>query len=71
MLDIFQLIRRIAPYYSTVLIVGGTGTGKEVLAKAIHSLSPVSREPFIACNCSGFVDALIETRSTLPQPSLT
>ncbi|MEE8329369.1 MAG: sigma-54 dependent transcriptional regulator [Thermodesulfovibrionia bacterium] len=61
MLDIFQLIRRIAPYYSTILIVGGTGTGKEVLAKAIHSLSSVSREPFIACNCSGFVDALIES----------
>jgi len=61
MLDIFSLIRRVAPYYRTMLIVGGTGTGKEVLARAVHHLSPSSKEPFIACNCSGLIETLIES----------
>ncbi len=61
MLDIFSLIRRVSSHYRTMLIMGGTGTGKEVLARAIHNLSPYSKEPFIACNCSGFVDTLIES----------
>ncbi len=61
MLDIFTLIKRIAPYYRTMLIEGATGTGKEVLAKAVYKLSPASREPFIVCNCSGLVENLIES----------
>ncbi len=61
MLDIFNLIKRVAQYYRTMLILGDTGTGKEVMAKAVHKLSPVSSEPFIVCNCSGLVENLIES----------
>lgn len=61
MLDIFSLMRRVAPYYRTVLIIGGTGTGKELLAKAVHNFSSVAKEPFVACNCSGLVETLIES----------
>lgn len=61
MLDIFMMIKRIAPYFRTMLIEGDTGTGKEVLARAVHKLSPTSREPFIVCNCSGLVENLIES----------
>ncbi len=60
-LDIFTLIKRIAPYYRTMLIQGDTGTGKEVLAKAVHKLSTSPNEPFIVCNCSGLVENLIES----------
>jgi transcriptional regulator with PAS, ATPase and Fis domain len=59
--EIFSLIRRVAPYYGTMLITGETGTGKEILAKAIHQLSPYSKEPFVVCNCSGLVETLIES----------
>ncbi len=61
MLDILSLINRIAPYYRTMLVTGDTGTGKELLAKAVHKLSPFSKEPFLAFNCSGFVETLIES----------
>lgn len=61
MLDIFSLMRRVAPYYRTVLIIGGTGTGKELLAKAVHNFSSAAKEPFVACNCSGLVETLIES----------
>ena len=61
MLDIFSLIRRVAPYYRTMLIIGGTGTGKELLAKAVHNFSSMAKEPFVACNCSGLVETLIES----------
>ncbi len=61
MLDIFTLLKRVAPYYRTMLISGETGTGKEVLAKRVHKLGPAPEEPFIACNCSGFVETLLES----------
>jgi len=61
MLEAFSLIRRIAPYYKTVTIMGETGTGKELIAKAIHSLSPVAKGPFVICNCGGIVEGLIES----------
>jgi DNA-binding NtrC family response regulator len=61
MLDIFSLIRRVAPYYKTVTIIGDTGTGKELIAKALHNLSPVSEHPFIVCNCAGLVETLVES----------
>jgi DNA-binding NtrC family response regulator len=61
MLDIFALTRRIAPYFKTVIIMGETGTGKEIIGKALHSLSPVAKHPFIVCNCAGLVEALVES----------
>ena len=59
MLDIFTLLKRIAPYYKTVTIMGETGTGKEVIAKALHSLSPGSKEPFVVCDCGALVENLL------------
>ncbi len=61
MLDIFSLVRRVAPYYRTMLINGDTGTGKEVLARTLHGFGPGAGEPFIVCNCSGLVEHLIES----------
>jgi two-component system response regulator HydG len=61
MLDIFAFIRRVAPHYKTVTITGETGTGKEVIARALHSLSPCAENPFVACNCGGLVETLVES----------
>jgi DNA-binding NtrC family response regulator len=61
MLDICNFIRRIAPYFKMVTIMGETGTGKEVVARAIHSLSAKQKDPLLVCNCGGFVESLIES----------
>jgi two-component system, NtrC family, response regulator AtoC len=61
MLEIFNFIRRIAAYYRTVTIMGATGTGKEMIARAIHSLSPASKGPFVVCSCGGMIEGLIES----------
>ncbi len=61
MLEICSFIRRIAPYYRIVTITGETGTGKEVVARAIHSLSAKQKDPLLVCNCGGFVETLIES----------
>ena len=61
MLEVYAKIRRIAPHFRTVLVTGATGTGKELVAKALHHLSPVSRGPFVVCNCSALVDNLVES----------
>ncbi len=61
MLDIFSLIRRIAPYFKTVTIIGETGTGKEIIGRALHTLSPATKNPFIVCNCAGLMESLVES----------
>ena len=61
MLEVFGRIRRIAPHFRTVLITGETGTGKELVAKALHNLSPGCLGPFVACNCSAIVETLLES----------
>src|SRR4030042_405495 len=58
---IFDLIERIAPTDSTVLIQGETGTGKGLAAKAIHTKSRRSQGPFVAVNCGSFPDHLLES----------
>jgi DNA-binding NtrC family response regulator len=58
---IFDLIERIAPTDSTVLIQGETGTGKGLAAKAIHTKSRRSQGPFVAVNCGGFPEHLLES----------
>jgi DNA-binding NtrC family response regulator len=61
MLELYAKIRRIAPHFRTVLVTGATGTGKELVAKALHRLSPASRGAFVVCNCSALVDNLVES----------
>lgn len=61
MLDIFAFIQHIAPHYKTVTITGETGTGKEILARALHNLGPGAEKPFIVCNCGGLVETLVES----------
>jgi len=61
MLDVFRRIRRIAPHYRTVLITGATGTGKELVAAALHRLSPVAENRLVVCNCSAVVETLFES----------
>jgi len=53
--------RRVAPTDTTVLLLGETGTGKEVFAQAIHQESPRKNKPFVALNCSGFNPDLLES----------
>ena len=61
MLDVFAKIRRVAPHFKTALVTGPTGTGKELVARALHRLSPASKERFVACNCSALVESLVES----------
>ncbi len=61
MLSICRTIEKIAPADITTLILGETGTGKEVLAKAVHELSPRNKAPFSAINCAAIPDNLLES----------
>lgn len=59
--NIFEKIRQVAPTKASVLIQGETGTGKELIAKAIHFNSPRKRKPFIAVNCGALSQTLLES----------
>ena len=61
MIDLRRLIRTIGPSEADVLITGPTGAGKEVVARALHDLSPRAGKPFIAINCAALPEALIES----------
>jgi two-component system response regulator AtoC len=61
MLKIKDLIEKIAPTPSTVLITGESGTGKEVVARMIHQLSPRAEKPFVAINMAGVPENLLES----------
>jgi len=61
MRPVFDLIQRSAAADSNVLILGETGTGKELIAKAIHYQSPRRSEPFVPFNCARYTDTLIES----------
>lgn len=60
MKQLFAIIDRIAPFDSSVLITGATGTGKELVARAIHERSRRNKAPFIDINCSAIPDTLVE-----------
>jgi DNA-binding NtrC family response regulator len=61
MLEVFARIRRVAPHFRTLLINGPTGSGKELVARALHRLSPAASGPFAVCNCSALVETLVES----------
>lgn len=61
MQKVFEVLPAIAASPSTVLILGETGTGKELMARTIHSLSPRHKGPFIAVNCGALPDTLLES----------
>ena len=61
MWDLFSRIRRVAPHYRTVLITGSTGSGKDLVAGALHRLSPVTTGNYVILNCSAVVETLFES----------
>jgi PAS domain S-box-containing protein len=61
MRSLFDILPQIAASNSTVLIEGASGTGKELVARAIHNLSPRKKKPFVAVNCAALPDALLES----------
>ncbi|MGB2899532.1 MAG: sigma-54 dependent transcriptional regulator [Candidatus Acidiferrum sp.] len=62
MLEVFDFARKVARHYTNVLLLGATGTGKELVARAIHQISPVSQQKLAVCNCSALVDTLLESQ---------
>jgi DNA-binding NtrC family response regulator len=60
MQELTRLVRLVAPRSATVLIEGETGTGKEVVAKALHRLSARAHKPFVVLNCAAIPEALLE-----------
>lgn len=61
MLKIIELVKTVAPANATILIIGKTGTGKEVIARALHHQSPRRNRPFIATSCAALPEGLLES----------
>jgi sigma-54-specific transcriptional regulator len=59
--ELLARIERLAPSEANTLIIGETGTGKELVARHIHQLSRRGREPFVAVNCGAFAETLVES----------
>lgn len=62
MIEVFEMVRKISRHYVNVLLAGPTGSGKELVAHAIHQMSPVANQRFAVCNCSAIVDTLLESQ---------
>src|SRR5258707_1667760 len=61
MQDVMRIVEQVSPSSASVLITGETGSGKEILARTIHRLSPRAERPFIAINCSAIPESLMES----------
>jgi two-component system, NtrC family, response regulator HydG len=61
MQELFGMIRRLAPHVRTALVTGETGTGKELVARALHNLGPRRDRRFVTVNCSAVVETLFES----------
>jgi DNA-binding NtrC family response regulator len=61
MWEMFSRTRRVAPHYRALLITGETGTGKDLIAQALHRLSPVASGRYVVLNCSAVVETLFES----------
>jgi len=61
MQHVYRMVRLVARRATTVLISGPTGTGKELVARALHDLSPRSAKPFVVVNCAAIPEALLES----------
>src|SRR5712671_1818080 len=61
MLEIFHLVEMVAPSTASVLITGASGTGKELVARTIHDMSPRRGKPFVPINCAAIPETLIES----------
>jgi len=59
--QVYQFTRRVARSNASVLLLGETGTGKELIAKAIHRLSPRGSGPFVRVNCGALAENLLES----------
>ena len=61
MQDVYRMTRKVAPTAATVLLTGETGSGKELIARALHELSPRATGPFIRVNCGALSESLLES----------
>lgn len=61
MRQVFEKIKRVAPHFRTLTVTGATGTGKELVARALHQLSPAGAGPFVVCNCAAIAETLVES----------
>jgi len=61
MKEVFEVVRQVAPSPAQVLILGETGTGKELIAKAIHQLSPRRQQPLVTVHCAALPPTLLES----------
>ena len=62
MQEVFDMTQRVAPHFRSVLVMGETGTGKELVARALHDLSPRKESRFAVCNCAAMVESLAESQ---------